>query len=150
MRTVGLLVLCALLIGCGTAAPTATPAPPPRSATLTAQQVLTGLPASGTVRLDTLGHTVARGTGNAEEIVVLLYIGPTGASATATGYLIVGPPGGDMAALRTARSAALTQSAAQPLLLAQDRNALLYLGFAKSDDPEADRTTVEAALRAIP
>lgn len=150
MRTIGLvLLLCVALAGCGGVAATPTPAAtvaPTRSATLSAQRVIDGIGASGSVRLDTLGHTVARGTGNTEEITMLVFVGPPASNVVASGYIVAAPAGADLAALRADRLTGLPSGT----LVAQDRNALLFLGFTQAGDHEADRATVEAALRAIP
>jgi hypothetical protein len=159
MRAVLLMVaLCAVLAACTMpGAALATTPTPSKSARLTAQQAIDGLKASGTVRVGDVLNPVAPGAGGTEEASLLLYVGPSATSSTAIAYLVAAPPGADMASLRTKRLDGLNAAAsANPLggahtyLVAQDRNVLLYLGFAKSDNPEADRATVEAALKAIP
>ena len=161
MRAIGLiLLLCSALVGCGGTAATVAPAgtvTPTRSAILTTARVLTGLLADGTVRIGDTGAKTEKDNRGIEGTVLILYVGPQAAGSIATAGVYVTPPGTDMAALRDSEIAGLTaaeyasKSGRTPdFRVAQDRNVLVILSFLTSPDREADRATVEAALRAIP
>lgn len=142
------VTILAMLVGCGGPAPTATV----DISRLTTTRVIEGLQRSGTVRVPDSGAKTTTNAQDVEETVLLLYVG----QAIATAFLAVAPPGADMASLREREQAGLIEaiyagnSGRTPdFRVAQDRNVLLFLSFLTSPDREADRATVEAALKAI-
>lgn len=151
MRIACIIVALVALVACGGPVPTSTPIPTPTpdSSRLTAERVIAGLPASGTIRIGDSGAKVSTTpTGLEEHPSLILYVGPS----VILGYLLVAPPGWDM---NTVRDNAIASLKAQPqttprtYLVAQDRNAVLILSPLQSANPENDRAIVEAALKAV-